>query len=106
MNLGLGPLTIFAFFQWTQRCVSSATAFISAIAFIIAVGSLSFVSFFIYRLASRPGGLEQLFSTNSPYNRRWGALYNMFHKNKIQFIIPNILAPLIRNAIVGFGRSG
>jgi hypothetical protein len=69
--------------------------------------SLAFVSFFILRLASRPGGLEQLFTAKSTYGRRWGSLYDVLHENKLNFIVLNNVASLVCNAIIGFGhRSG
>jgi hypothetical protein len=101
MSLGLGPLTIFPSFQWTQSCKSSVTAFISALAFLVLFISLAFVSIFILRLASRPGGLEQLFTAKSTYGRSWGSLYDVLHEDKLQFIILNNLASLVRNAIIG-----
>jgi hypothetical protein len=106
MNLGLGPLTTFAFFQWTQKCISSASAFISAAAFLMCFGSLGLVTFLILRLAFRPGGLQQLFSKQSTYGRRWGSLYNVLHESKVSFLIALVLAAFIRSAIVGFGHSG
>jgi hypothetical protein len=81
-----------------------ATTFISALAFLVFFVSLAFVSFFILRLASRPGGLEQLFTARSTYGRRWGSLYDVLHENKLKFIILNHLASFVRSAIVGFGR--
>ena len=86
--------------------MSVVTAVISAVAFAMAFGSLAFVSFFILRLASRPNGIEQLFSQQTTYGRRWGTLYDVLHETRVFWIVPELLAALTRSAIVGLVHSG
>jgi hypothetical protein len=106
MGLGIGLLTVFAFFQWTQKCISIGTAIISAAGFVMTFISLAFVSLLILRLASKPNGIEQLFTTESTYGRRWGALYNVLHEKKVAYIIPDLLMVVSCSAVIGFCHSG
>jgi len=106
MSLGLGPLTVFAFFQWTQKCISATIAFITAAGVFMTAASLAVVSFLILRLAFRPNGIEQLFSKKTTYGRRWGALYDVLHERKVVFILPDLLVVVGRSAVIGFGHSG
>ena len=106
MSLGLGPLAVFGFNQWTQRCTSPVTAFISVTAVLFTIGSLGFVTFLILRLTRRPDGIELLFDKHGVYAPRWGALYEVLHDSKVFFVVPLLVVVIIRSAIVGFGRSG
>lgn len=104
MTLALGTLTTFAFYQLTQKCLSSITAFACASALILTMGPLAFVVFLILRLASKPGGIEHLFTKGGNYARRWGTLYDVLDYNRIFFVIPLLAVVVIRSAVVGFGQ--
>lgn len=102
MSLGLGSLTTFIFYQWTQRCVAGSTGFASAFALLVVIGSLCVVTFLIMRLARTPEGLQQLYSKQSTSARRWSSLYSTLKDTKINFLVLSLSAALIRRAIVGF----
>lgn len=106
LSLALGPLTVFAFYQWTQRCIAPATAFVSATAVLITVAPLLFIAFLIIRVRRRPDGLARLYDRGSKYARRWSVMYDVYDDGKLFFIVPLTAAVLVRSAIVGFGRNG
>jgi Transient receptor potential (TRP) ion channel len=105
MHLGLGSLSIFFFWLWTQKCVSPLIAFASASAFILVFGSLFAVGFLIVRLASRPGGALQLFTKESSYAQRWGSLYKTLKDSRVSFLVPLLVSVVCRSAIIGFGQK-
>jgi hypothetical protein len=105
MTLALSALATFAFYQWTQNCISAATAGISSTALIIVLSALGGVSFFILRVARKSGGLTQLFDKDSLYGRRWGTLYDSLHEGSLHFVAPLLIVVLSRSAITGFGQG-
>jgi len=105
MTLALGALATFAFYQWTRKCTSAVSAFISATALIIFILTLGGVCFFILRIARRPDGLAALFNKDSMYGRRWGTLYNTLHEGSLSFVGPLLIIVLARSAITGFGQG-
>jgi len=105
MYLGLGSLTTFIFYQWTQRCTAGATTFASVVALFIIIVSLSVVTSLILRLARSPEGIQQLYNKQSTSARRWSSLYCTLKETKINFLVLYLLAALIRRAIVGFGQN-
>jgi hypothetical protein len=104
MTLALGTLTTFTFYQLTQKCLSSVTIFACVSALVLTIGPLAFVVFLIIRLASKPDGIQHLFSKESTYARRWGSLYDVLDHNRILFMIPLLAVVVIRSAVVGFGQ--
>jgi predicted N-acyltransferase len=105
MTLAMGALATFAFYQWTQKCTSAVTFFVSATALIIVVLTLGGVCFFILRIARRPDGLLALFNKDSIYGRRWGTLYDTLHEGSLYFVSPLLIIVLARSAITGFGQG-
>jgi hypothetical protein len=107
MTLALGTLTTFTFYQLTQKCLSAVTIFACASALVLTIGPIAFVIFFITRLASKPDGIQHLFTKGSTYARRWGSLYDVLDHNRLLFMIPLLAVVVMRSAVVGFGqRSG
>jgi hypothetical protein len=104
MTLALGALTTFTFYQLTQKCISAITAFACASALILTIGTLGCVVWFILRLASRPDGIQRLFTHGSPYVRQWGTLYDALDHKRLSFIIPILGIIVLRSAVVGFGQ--
>jgi hypothetical protein len=105
MNLGFGSLITFVFYQWTQQCAAGATVFASVTALFFILGSLAFVTFLILRTAKRPGGIEQLFTIESTYARRWGSLYSTLKETQLSFVLVLLAAAFIRRIIIGFGQK-
>jgi len=91
--------------QWTQKCTSAVTAFASAVSLAIIVGVLGLVTFLIILMATRPDGKTQLYTKSGTYARRWGALYNVLHHDRVIFLVPLLGLVLARSAIVGFGQG-
>lgn len=85
--------------QWTQSCTSRLAAFLSASALIIILTNLGIVTFFILRLAARPGGSAWLFSNDTSYGRRWGTLYNTLSETTVYFVAPFLVFVIARSAI-------
>lgn len=103
--LALGTLATFAFYQWTQACTSGLMLFLSASIFIFALLMLAGASFLILFISKKPGGLEQLFSKDHSYARRWGSMYNTLNKGQLYFAVALWVTVLIRSAITAFGQS-
>jgi hypothetical protein len=103
--VALGALATFAFYHWTQRCTSWLVFLLSAgvLAFILL--TLSTTSFFILRISKKPGGLQQLFSQDHSYGRRWGSMYDTLNEGQLYFAVALWMFVLIRSAITGFGQS-
>jgi hypothetical protein len=105
MTLALGALATLAFYQWTQKCTSAVTFFVSSTALIIVVLTLGRVCFFSLRIARRSDGLVALFNKDSMYGRRWGTLYDALHEGSLYFVGPLLIIVLARSAITGFGQG-
>jgi len=105
MNLAIGSLATFGFWQWTLSPNSAARSILSAAAFIIVILTLSTVVFLIVKLSHRPGGMQQLFNAKSSYGRRWGTLYDTLHENSVIYVIPLTGVVILRSAIIGFGQK-
>jgi hypothetical protein len=103
--LALGTLATFAFYQWTQACTSSLMFFLSASALFLALMMLGGASFVILFISKKPGGLEQLFSKDHSYARRWGSMYNTLNEGQLYFAVALWVNVLIRSAITAFGQS-
>jgi hypothetical protein len=105
MTLALGTLATFSFYQWTRKCTSAVTAFVSATALMIVISTLGGVCFFILRIARGPDGLVALFNKDGTYGRRWGTLYNTLHEGSLYFVGPLLIIVLVRSAVTGFGQG-
>jgi hypothetical protein len=103
--LALGTLATFAFYQWTQACTSKLTFFLSASVLFLALLMLAGASFLILFISKKQGGLEQLFSKDHSYARRWGSMYNTLNEGKLYFAVALWMNVLIRSAITAFGQS-
>ena len=103
--LALGTLTTFAFYQWTQRCVSPLAFFLSSSVLALVLLTLSGTSFFLLRTAKTPDGTQKLFSSDHSYIHRWGSLYDKLSEVKIHFVVVLWVVVVIRSAIVGFGQN-
>jgi Transient receptor potential (TRP) ion channel len=105
--LALGTLATFAFYQWTQVCVSRLTFFLSASVLVFVILVLAFPSFFIWRISKKPDGLQRLFSADHTYVHRWGSMYDKLAAGQVYFSVAVWTVVLLRSAITGFGqRSG
>jgi Transient receptor potential (TRP) ion channel len=102
--LALGTLATFAFYQWTQRCVSGLIFFLSASIFALVLLTLAGTSFFLLRISRTPDGSFKLFSKDYTYIDRWGSLYDTMSERRIPFVIATWSIVIIRSAIVGFGQ--
>jgi hypothetical protein len=105
MFVALGSVIVFGPYQLTQRCISPVTAFITASALVLTIGSLGFALFFIIRLARRPGGVEQLYDDDGPYARKWGALYLMLKQKSVTFAALVMSLVIMRGVAVGLGQK-
>jgi hypothetical protein len=103
--LALGTLATFAFYQWTQPCTSWLTFFLSVSVLFFVLLTLAMTSFFVLRMAKRPGGPELLFSGDYAYVHRWGSLYSTLSKTQIPFAVVLWVIVLARSAVVCFGQK-
>ena len=103
--LALGTLATFAFYQWTQRCVSGLIFFLSASILGLILLTLGGTSFFLLRTARTPDGIQKLFSKDYTYIDRWGSLYDTMNERRIHFVVAIWVIVIIRSAIVGFGQN-
>ena len=103
--LSLGTLATFAFYQWTQICVSGLIFFLSVSILALILLTLGGTSFFLLRTARTPEGLQKLFSQDYSYIDRWGSLYDTMSERKIRFVVALWVIVIIRSAIVGFGQN-
>jgi hypothetical protein len=79
--------------------------FLSASALFFALLMLAGASFVILFISKKPGGLEQLFSKEHSYARRWGSMYNTLNEGQLHFAVALWFNVLIRSAITAFGQS-
>jgi Transient receptor potential (TRP) ion channel. len=101
----LGTLATFAFYQWTQKCTSGLTFFLSTSVLAFALMVLGFTSYYILRVSKRPGGLKDLYAKDGIYGRRWGAMYETLNDKHLYFAVALWVIAIIRGAITGFGQS-
>ena len=101
----LGSLATFSFYQWTRRCTSGLTFFLSASALASVLLPLAMTSFFILYFARKSDGLQKLFTKGSIYERRWGSMYDTFKEHRLRFVFAQWIIVLMRSAITSFGQS-
>jgi len=103
--VALGTLATFAFHQWTQKCTSGLTFFLTTSVLAFALLTLGLTSFLILRISKRPDGLPKLFAKDSIYGRRWGSMYDTLNERHLYFAVVLWVIAIIRAAITGFGQS-
>ena len=103
--MALGTLATFAFHQWTQKCTSGLTFFLTTSVLAFALLTLGLTSFLILRISKRPDGLPKLFAKDSIYGRRWGSMYDTLNERHLYFAVVLWVIAIIRAAITGFGQS-
>ena len=103
----LGSISTFAFYQFSQSCSSPSLLALSAVEFACLVGTLFIVSILVLRTVRREESPDVLFPTESgdtKYSRRWGSLYGNLKPSLYWWYMPDIMAVLVRSAIVSFAQ--
>jgi hypothetical protein len=103
--VALGSLATFSFYQWTQKCTSGLTFFLSASALASVLLPLVITSSYILYLSRNPDSLQKLFTKDSIYERRWGSMYDTLKERRLRFVFGQWVIVLMRSAITGFGQS-